>query len=69
MQTATLSSKFQISIPKKIREHLHLKAGQKFVFVTKGNIIHLVPQMSISDALGVFKGANTKEYRDRKDRT
>ncbi len=34
--TATLSSKFQISIPKAVREEANWKAGQEFVFIPKG---------------------------------
>lgn len=34
--TATLSSKFQISIPKLVRDEQHREAGRKFVFIPKG---------------------------------
>jgi hypothetical protein len=44
-----------------------LKAGQKFVFVTKGNVIHLVPQMEADELLGLAKGADPGAYRDRSD--
>ena len=37
--TATLSSKFQISIPKAVREELHWEAGQEFVFIPKGKAL------------------------------
>ena len=68
MKAATLSSKFQISIPKSIREQLHLRAGQKFVVIPKGNCISLVPQKNIKDVRGLLKGANIKNVRDYKDR-
>jgi AbrB family looped-hinge helix DNA binding protein len=67
MEHATLSSKFQIVIPKAIRDEMGLKAGQKFVFVTKGNVIHLVPQMEADELLGLAKGADPGAYRDRSD--
>lgn len=35
--TATLSSKFQISMPKAVREQQHWSAGQEFVFIPKGD--------------------------------
>ena len=35
--TATLSSRYQISVPKAIREDLHWKAGQEFVFIPNGH--------------------------------
>lgn len=68
MQTATLSSKYQLSIPKAVRETLNLKAGQKFTVITKGNIIELVPVPSLKAMRGILKGANTANYRDRQDR-
>ena len=39
--TTTLSSKFQISVPKEVREELGWKAGQKFAFIPKGNSVVL----------------------------
>lgn len=68
MQTATLSSKYQLAIPKAIREILNLKAGQKFTVVAKGNIIELVPVRSLQSMRGVLRGVNTENYRDRQDR-
>lgn len=66
--TATLSSKFQVSIPKAVREHQHWKAGQKLVFIPKGKSVLLVPAPSIDDLRGIAKGANPEDYRDRNDR-
>lgn len=68
MSVATLSSKFQISIPKEIRESMKLKAGQRLAFIQSGKSIKLVPQPTIDDLFGIAKGANTENYRDRKDR-
>ena len=68
MASATLSSKYQLSIPKSVREELALQAGQKFAVITKGDIISLIPVRPLKDMRGVFKGANPEGYRDRKDR-
>lgn len=68
MISATLSPKFQLSIPKAIRERLHLKAGQKFAIITKGEIISLVPLVGLGELRGLAKGAATGDYRDRSDR-
>ena len=71
MISAKLSSKYQLSIPKSIRESLKLKAGQQFTLVTIGNIIEMVPIHSIADARGSFAGCgdyNSADYRDRKER-
>ena len=68
MHSATLSEKFQICIPKALREELNLHSGQKLVLIAKGSIIHLVPKLSIKDMRGMLKGARTSNYRDREDR-
>ena len=67
MTTATLSSKFQISIPKKIRAALGFQPGQEFEFIAVGRSIRLVPKVSIKDLAGSAKGANPADYRDRGD--
>ncbi len=65
MHIATISSKFQISIPKKIREELHIKSGQQFIFIARGNCLELVPKRNIKDLRGSLTGANTDNIRDR----
>lgn len=68
MHAATLSDKFQIGIPKAFREDMGLKAGQRFVFVAKGDTIVMIPRRDISEVRGMFKGANTENIRDRAER-
>jgi AbrB family looped-hinge helix DNA binding protein len=64
----TLSSKFQISIPKEVREAEGWEAGQKFVFLPRGKRYVLVAVPKPEDLAGKFKGANPEGYRDRVDR-
>jgi AbrB family looped-hinge helix DNA binding protein len=66
--TATLSSKFQISIPKAVRQRQHWKPGQRLVFIPKGRGVLLVPAPSLDELRGIAKGANPKNARDRSDR-
>lgn len=66
--TATLSTKFQISIPKSVREERKWKAGQKFAFLPKGTGVLLVPIPERDQLVGIAKGAKPENYRDRKDR-
>lgn len=66
--TATLSSKFQISIPKAIRETMHWSVGQEFVFLPKGDGLLVMPVPELNQLRGIAKGASTDNYRDRKDR-
>ena len=66
--TATLSSKFQISIPKAVRDEVHWEAGQEFVFIPKGRGVLVMPVPELGDLAGIAKGARKEGYRDRKDR-
>ena len=65
---ATLSSKYQISIPKAVRDEHHWEAGQEFVFIPKGNGTLLMPVPDLDQLAGLAKGAEPTGYRDRKDR-
>ena len=66
--TATLSSKFQISIPKAVREKQGWEAGQEFVFIPKGSGVLLVPVPTREEMFGLAEGADPSDYRDRRDR-
>ena len=70
MNQAKLSSKFQLSIPKSVREAMHLQAGQKFTVVTRGDIIELIPMRAIGDARGMLASDSydISDYRDRAER-
>jgi AbrB family looped-hinge helix DNA binding protein len=65
---ATLSSKFQISIPKAVRTAHHWQAGQVFAFIPKGKSVLLVPVPRQDDLAGIARGAAAENYRDRTDR-
>ena len=66
--TTTLSSKFQITIPKEVREAQNWKPGQEFAFIPKGGGYFLVLSATIQDLRGIAMGATITNYRDRKDR-
>jgi len=65
---ATLSSKFQISIPKAVREQQHWQAGQEFVFIPKGKGVLVMPVPALEALAGLAAGADAEGYRDRQDR-
>jgi AbrB family looped-hinge helix DNA binding protein len=65
---ATLSSKFQISIPKAVRTARHWEAGQVFAFIPKGEGVMLVPVPKPEELFGLARGANPEDYRNRTDR-
>ncbi len=72
MLQAKLSSKFQLSIPKTMREEMSLEAGQQFTLVARGSIIELIPTQSMKDARGMLspiKYKDSSEYRDRQERS
>ncbi len=66
--TATLSAKFQISIPKEVRTAQQWQAGQEFAFIPKGAGVLVVPVSDAKQLAGIAKGANTSAFRDRQDR-
>lgn len=66
--TATLSAKFQISIPKAVRTARDWKAGQEFAFIPKGTGVLLVPVPKRAELAGIAKGSRPEDYRDREDR-
>jgi AbrB family looped-hinge helix DNA binding protein len=69
MSTVTLSSKFQLSLPKALRDAMQLQPGQQFELIPLGNVIQMVPKVSIQSLRGIARGAKTDGYRDRKDRS
>jgi AbrB family looped-hinge helix DNA binding protein len=66
--TAKLSAKFQISIPKSIRTARQWQAGQVFAFIPKGDGMLLVPVPKLDDLAGMARGAKPRDYRDRTSR-
>ncbi len=70
MQTVTVSPKFQVVIPKKVRDQLHIKAGQKMMAMPYGEHIQLVPVKSAKALRGLLKGCDIdmNSIRDKSDR-
>jgi AbrB family looped-hinge helix DNA binding protein len=66
--TARLSTKFQISIPKAVRSARRWQPGQEFAFIPKGEGVLLVPVPKPEDLAGLARGARPEGYRDRIDR-
>lgn len=65
MDTVTLSSKYQIVIPKRVRDRLKVKKGQKFhIFYFEGRI-ELVPSQNIKEMKGFLEGIDTNIDRDK----
>ena len=65
MEAVKISPKYQVVIPKKIRESLHLKPGQKMQVIEYGNRIELVPTKNIKEMRGFLKGIDTEFDREQ----
>jgi AbrB family looped-hinge helix DNA binding protein len=69
MAIATISSKFQIVIPKEVREKLHLRPKQRIHLVEKGGRITLVPEVPFASLQGALKGLSKTALREKKGRS
>jgi AbrB family looped-hinge helix DNA binding protein len=64
MQMLTISPKFQVVIPKLIREMLKLKPGQKVQAIVYQDRIELIPVRSVKKMRGFLKGIDTAVDRE-----
>jgi len=64
MQAVTLSPKYQIVIPRPVRDNLHLHPGQKMQVVEFDGRIELIPERDIEELRGFLKGINTDFERE-----
>lgn len=56
METVIISPKYQIVIPRQIRESLKLKPGMKVQVIAYSNRIELIPLHKVSDMRGFLRG-------------
>ena len=68
MSFVTISSKYQVVIPREIRSALQLKPGQKISLVRVGQSLYLTPVQKLQDMKGSLKGLPTTGFREKKDR-
>lgn len=68
MAITTISSKFQVVIPKEVRDKLHLTPSQRLHVVAKGGVITLVPEVPLKSLKGALKGMSKTDLREKKDR-
>jgi AbrB family looped-hinge helix DNA binding protein len=64
MSTLTISPKFQVVIPKMIREILRLSPGQKIQAIAYNNRIELIPVRAAKSMRGFLKGIDTTIERE-----
>jgi AbrB family looped-hinge helix DNA binding protein len=68
MEATTISSKYQVVIPRKIREQYNLKPGQKVIFIPYKNSLRVVIVPPIEEGYGFLEGIDTTVKRDEEDR-
>ena len=68
MARTVVSTKFQVVIPKDIREETHLRKGQTFQVISKGGVISLVPERPLSELKGFARRARSTGFREKRDR-
>ena len=64
MEAVKISPKFQVVIPKAVRERLHLVAGQRLQVVAYGNRIEMIPEQKIASMRGFLAGIDTGVVRE-----
>jgi AbrB family looped-hinge helix DNA binding protein len=64
MQSVTVSPKYQVVIPKPIRDTLRLRPGQKMQVIEFEGRIELIPEIPIKELRGFLKGINTELNRE-----
>lgn len=64
MEAVKVSPKYQVVIPKKVREELSITPGQQVQMVAFENRIEMIPVKKISEMKGFLKGINTTIKRE-----
>ena len=64
MEAATVSPKFQIVIPRRVRQSLDIQPGQKVQVIRYGNRIELIPLRPIRETRGFLRGIDTTVERE-----
>lgn len=67
MEAVTISSKYQVVIPREVRKQFNLKPGQKIMFIPYNGTLRVVVVPPIKKARGLLKGINTDNLREEVD--
>ena len=68
MNTVTISPKYQVVIPRSIRERMGLQPGEKLQVISFDNRIELIPIRPMHEMKGFLKGLDSSFERERDDR-
>ena len=64
MHAVTVSPKFQVVIPRPVRDNMHLTPGQKMQVIEYRGRVEFIPERDISELRGFVKGINTHFERE-----
>lgn len=67
MAQAVISTKYQVVIPREIRQVLGLSPGQSVQVLTKGGVIHLVPIRPARQLRGFVEGISSARLREKRE--
>ena len=65
MTTVTLSTKYQVVVPREVRRRLNLRPGRKYQVISYGDCIEFVPVRKMEEMRGVLKGIDTHIEREK----
>jgi AbrB family looped-hinge helix DNA binding protein len=65
MQSVTVSPKFQVVIPRPVRDSLHLHAGQKMQVLGYDGRVEFITERNITELRGFLKGIDTSFTREK----
>ena len=65
MRTVTVSPKYQVVIPRELRDSLHIRPGEKIQMLQYENRLELIPVRSIKKMRGFLKGIDTTVKREK----
>ena len=65
MRTVTVSPKYQVVIPRELRDSLHIKPGEKIQMLQYENRLELIPVKNIKKMRGFLKGIDTTVKREK----
>jgi len=70
MDTVTVSSKYQVVIPERVRREHRIRPGDRLAVIVKHGVVHLVPIRPFESSKGMFRGTKVdlRNLRDRRDR-
>jgi len=67
MEAVTISSKYQVVIPREVRQQFNLKPGQKIMFIPYNGTLRVVIVPPIEKTRGMLKGIDARNLREETD--